>query len=211
MERQKPLTPTTITNVTITPSPSTSLVLPTKRNLSRMQRENNSNHACRSINFNVENERQIEIELHSHEASKDYMMRCHERGGNANRERWEDCRLLTKFKNTKSNGREEVLCTVECRIRRDLKETKPWRPVDPIRLFKLIHTLCRSHLFCVYDRYNQIRVKTKFLGGKWTTICAPKRNVSKSILLKRCMVKLSGLGQHECQVHKCCTISRLIH
>lgn len=54
---------------------------------------------------------------------------------------------------------------------------------------------------CTYhNRYDCIRLKTKYLGGRWSTVSRPQRNVARSILLKRCIVKMNGLGDHECQV-----------
>ena len=50
------------------------------------------------------------------------------------------------------------------------------------------------------NRYDSLRLKTKMLAGKWATVSRPIRNVKRSILLKRCHVKLTGLGEHECQV-----------
>lgn len=50
------------------------------------------------------------------------------------------------------------------------------------------------------NRYDALRLKTKCLGGKWATISRPARNAARSILLKRCVIKLPGLGNHECQV-----------
>ena len=46
-------------------------------------------------------------------------------------------------------------------------------------------------------------MKSKWLGGIWEAVCAPTRNAKRSLVLKKCNVKLKGLGEHECQVQAC--------
>ena len=131
LERQrhhKPLTPTTIQNIVDVTPPSQLSSLPTKR--MRADDCDTGSHARRSL---FADENVLPMEIHPHENSKDYMMRVGERGGNASRARWEDCRILSKFKIKKISGREQVMCTIECRQRQDLNETKPWRPEDAVR------------------------------------------------------------------------------
>ena len=78
------------------------------------------------------------MDVHPHEQSKDYMMRGpFTRNGKDNsgfiEEWWEDCRILSKFKIKKANGREEIFCNIECRLREDLGETVPFRPPLPVK------------------------------------------------------------------------------
>ena len=77
------------------------------------------------------------MEVHPHEGNKDYLMRGpFIRNGRAEgfaEEWWEDCRILTKFKLKRANGREDIFCTIECRLREDLGETYPFRPSRPIK------------------------------------------------------------------------------
>jgi len=71
------------------------------------------------------------MEVHSHEASTEYFMR-----GPFTRSdetRWEDCRILTKFAIKNDNGRGNVSCTIECRLREDLGETVAYRPQRPVK------------------------------------------------------------------------------
>ena len=128
VERTQPLTPSTVTNNSDnTPGRA---ALPAKRNADGMPRSD----VCVSL-FGDENVDEIRhtMELHPHEGSKDYLMRVRERGGNDSREQWEDCRLLNKFQVKSSSGRQTVWCTIECRLRKDLRETSPWRPEQPKR------------------------------------------------------------------------------
>ena len=55
----------------------------------------------------------------------------------------------------------------------------------------------------VFRRYNLVRLRSKWLGGKWEPASGPTRNVARSLLLKCCNVRLNGLGNHECQVQAC--------
>ena len=55
------------------------------------------------------------------------------------------------------------------------------------------------------NRYNLIRMRSKYLGGRWAPVCRPVRNAARSLVLKRCNMKLNGLGKHECQVLACDT------
>ena len=131
VERQRlPLTPTTTTNVVsdTPPNQRQTSSLPTKR-----MRPADCDTSCNARRNLFDRENVIVMEVHPHENSKDYVMRVHERGGNASRERWEDCRILSKFKVKQGNNRFKVLCTIECRQRQDLNETTPWRPEDPVR------------------------------------------------------------------------------
>ena len=67
------------------------------------------------------------MEVHPHESSKEYCMRVQSHREGPNDNKWEDCRILKKFK-IKKNGRESLFCTVECRLRKDLGETMCFQP-----------------------------------------------------------------------------------
>ena len=116
--------------------------LPVKRNADRRCRSGSTislvnGPVRRGLTFNNENEEPpptTTIPLHPHESSRDYLLRIRERGGNDSREQWEDCRVIHKFKRkTTSSGREQMMCTIECRPRADLGETSGWRPEEPIK------------------------------------------------------------------------------
>ena len=128
VERQRqPLTPTTAANI-VSDTPANqrqTSSLSTKRT-----RPDDCDTSCNARRNLFDRENVIAMEVHPHENSKDYVMRVHER---VSRERWEDCRILSKFKVKQSGNRFKVLCTIECRQRQDLNETTPWRPEDPVR------------------------------------------------------------------------------
>ena len=131
VERTTPLTPSATSANVSTPS------LPSKRNADRSSRPSIPS-ARQHLDFNKENTMMIEMEVHSHEESTDYLLRVRERGNNGSLEQWEDCRILTKFKVEASSGRQEVFCTIECRLRKDLHETKSCRPEQSMRYKSLV-------------------------------------------------------------------------
>ena len=150
MESRDPLTPSTTTANVLTDTPS----LPTKRSASALTPR--GSRGRQRLDFDKENELRTEMSLHPHEESQDYFLRVKERGGNGNRDRWEDCRVLTKYKVAKANGREQVFCTIECRLREDLQETTPWRPAQSMRYVCIRHVIsmyrnitCNMEHFCV--------------------------------------------------------------
>ena len=134
--QQQPLTPSTSINL-IVDTPSQMSTLPVKRNSDRMPRLGAESDVRKTLHYDtdtdIENQAVTMLTMHPHEVSRDYLMRVQERGGNNSRDLWEDCRLLNKYKVKSAAGRETVWCTIECRIRKDLKETAPWRPSQPIR------------------------------------------------------------------------------
>lgn len=73
------------------------------------------------------------MEVHPHESSEEYVMRGPFTRGEGNAKTWEDCRILSKFKVTRANGHDDVFCTIECRLRKDLGETAPFRPPLPVK------------------------------------------------------------------------------
>ena len=155
-----PLTPSTVGNVMTTP-------LPAKRNANGCSRsvstlvnttsDGSSSPVRRGLDFHNENEHPppgqhgvtTTINLHSHESSRDYLLRVRERGGNGSRDQWEDCRVIHKFRRKTTNrGQEQVMCNIECRLRRDLGETSAWRPEEPIRCMNKnthLYTYTRIH------------------------------------------------------------------
>ena len=138
IERSSMASSTTSENISTPPFTSSvnasTPSLPIKRNSDRVSRTSASR-ARQRIHLDKENENVVPMEVFPHEQSSDYLLRVRERGGNDSLEKWEDCRILTKSKVEKSNGRHEVLCTIECRLRTDLNETKPWRPEQSIRYY----------------------------------------------------------------------------
>ena len=131
IERQTPLTPATSMNV-IGNTPSAPPRLPSKRNVDRTPRDN----ARQQLHYDTddsENQMRKEVCAHPHETSPDYLMQVHERGGNASRSIWEDCRILSKYSVVKGSSRETMYCTIEYKLRTDLNETSPWRPERDIK------------------------------------------------------------------------------
>ena len=118
--------------------------LPAKRSSDGRSRLPNASNSPvrRSLGFGSENtelpraqhDTTTMLPMHPHESSRDYLLRIRERGGNGSREQWEDCRVLNKFmKKITKNGRDQVMCNIECRLRTDLEETSAWRPEAPIK------------------------------------------------------------------------------
>ena len=75
------------------------------------------------------------MEVHPHEGSDDYLMSgpFTRNGKGFVEDWWEDCKILSKFKLKRANGRDDIFCTIECRLREDLGETAPFRPPLPIK------------------------------------------------------------------------------
>ena len=147
--QQQPLTPSTTQNLIVTP-PGLVTALPTKRNADRIPRlDGESMTARKTLQFstNAENIIETPMTMHPHEISRDYLLRVPERGDNNSLDRWEDCRLLTKFTIGSVAGKETVWCTIECRLRADLKETAPWRPARPARYVCIITYNTQTHSY----------------------------------------------------------------
>ena len=75
----------------------------------------------------------IYLDVHPHEASKEYNMRVQSRREGPKDNKWEDCRVLSKFKTVTSRGAVNFFCNVECKLRKDLGETMPFRPEHDVK------------------------------------------------------------------------------
>lgn len=77
---------------------------------------------------NQSRQQQHPQEVHPHEASKEYLLRVRSQRNGVNDTKWEDCRILTKFQVKDRADKAKTFCTIECRLRKDLGETAPFRP-----------------------------------------------------------------------------------
>ena len=102
--------------------------------LPTLDKENIPRHAkMSSINAGPAVPAKTEMQVHPHEEDREYLLHAQVTRGDTTK--WEDCRILSKFKaKTVAAKRdiEKVFCTIECRLREDLGETVPFRPQQPL-------------------------------------------------------------------------------
>ena len=148
-----------------------------------------------------------EIELHTHEKSRDYNFRIskkHTKTTSKKEEGWEDCRVLRKWK----DNRGHTWVDVECKQRQHglnphVIEAVRWVFARKICICVENTTIVILNTNMYFDRYSILRLKTKRLHGTRDFVrCvdAPRLN-RRSCLLQLCVLTLSpNFGKELCQV-----------